>query len=219
MNAPLQGSEAWLLQRAGHCTASRFKDVLARIKNGEAAIRRNYRTQLVTERLTGRPCESYTNAAMEWGTNTEPFAREAYEAITGAWVDPAPFMPHPEIKWVGASPDGLIGDDGMIEIKCPYQSTVHVEALQSGMPAEHIAQVQGNLWVNGRRYCDFICFDPRMPEHLRIYVQRIERDPVFIENLAAEVCNFLAECDAAYLKLMERHPVFNVNPNTAASQI
>ena len=204
MNSPAQGSGEWLAQRAGHCTASRFKDVLARIKSGEASDRRNYRIQLVTERLTERPCESYTNAAMQYGNDTEPLARMAYEAVTGALVDEAPFMLHPTIKWVGASPDGLIDDDGMLEIKCPYQSTVHVETLQGGMPRSHTAQIQGNLWVNGRAWCDFVSFDPRMPDHLQVYVQRIKRDDAYIETLAGEVQAFLAEVEALYAKLMER---------------
>lgn len=204
MNAPVQGSPEWLSARAGHATASRFKDVLAKIKSGEAATRRNYRVQLVTERLTGRPCDSYQNAAMEWGTNTEPLARMAYEAITGEIVAEASFMPHPDVQWCGASPDGLIGDDGMVEIKCPFQSTVHVSTWQDGMPPEHMAQVQGNLWVNGRQWCDFISYDPRMPEHLKVYRQRIERDPKYIDILAEEVVGFLASVESLYNELMER---------------
>ena len=207
MNAPAQGTPEWLAMRAGHCTASRFKDVLAKIKTGEAATRRNYRVQLVTERLTGRPCESYTNAAMEWGTCTEPRAREAYEELTGELVVQAPFIAHPTVPWCGGSPDGFIGDDGVIEIKCPYQSTVHVETWQSGMPTEHVAQCQGILFVTGRRYVDFVSFDPRMPEHLQLYRQRIERDDDYIKALEAEVRVFLRECDQLYEKLMARAPI------------
>lgn len=204
MNAPAQGSELWLAARAGHCTASRFKDVLARIKSGEAASRRSYRMQLVTERLTGTPCESYKNAAMEWGNATEPLARMAYEALTGALVDEAPFMLHPTIKWVGASPDGCVDEDGAIEIKCPYQSTVHVETFDRGMPPEHMAQCQGVLWVTDRKWIDFISYDPRMPEHLKLYRERIERDEKYIENLAAEVSTFLEDVDKLYTTLMQR---------------
>lgn len=223
MNAPLQGSDEWLAMRAGHCTASRFKDVLAKIKSGEAAMRRNYRIQLVTERLTGRPCESYSNAAMEWGTNTEPAARMAYEALTGAFVNEASFMAHPEVQWVGASPDGLIDDDGMVEIKCPYQSTVHVETWESGMPSEHRAQIQGNLWVNGRQWCDFISFDPRMPEHLQVYRERVERDDKYIEALSGEVRAFLAEVEKQHARLMDRSTlidklVASIPANHPASQ-
>jgi putative phage-type endonuclease len=190
-----QGSEAWLSARAGHVTASRFKDVLAKIKTGESASRRNYRLQLVTERLTGRPCDSYTNAAMEWGTATEPHARAAYETSRGLMVDETGFILHPAIAWVGCSPDGLIGADGGCEIKCPHQSTVHVETLECGMPTEHRAQVQGTLWVTGRKWWDFISFDPRLPDHLQLYIARIERDDAYIATLEDEVRKFLAEVE------------------------
>lgn len=196
-----QGSPEWLSARAGHCTASRFKDVLAKIKTGEAASRRNYRVQLVTERLTGTPCDSYSNAAMEWGTATEPYARAAYEAARTLMVDETGFLLHPDVPFVGASPDGLVGDDGGCEIKCPYQSTVHVETLEGGMPSEHRAQVQGTLWVTGRAWWDYISFDPRMPAHLQLYVERIERDQAYIDTLAAEVAKFLAEVDAMVKRL------------------
>ena len=126
-----QGTPEWLAARAGHATASRFKDVLAKIKTGEAATRRAYRWQLVTERLTGMPCESYTNAAMEWGHLQESSARLAYEAHTGEFVDETGLLLHPEVQWVGASPDGLVGAEGGVEIKCPYNSVVHVETLDS----------------------------------------------------------------------------------------
>ena len=203
MNAP-QGSTAWLSARAGHATASRFKDVLARIKVGEAAGRRNYRMQLVTERLTCIPCESYTNAAMQWGTDTEPAARAAYEALTGEIVAEAPFLLHTWLDWVGASPDGLVGADGGIEIKCPHQSTVHVETLQGGMPPDHIAQIQGVMWVTGRQWVDFVSFDPRMPENLQLHVERIKRDEPYITLLETEVRKFLAEVDALEQQLRKR---------------
>lgn len=207
MSAP-QGSQEWLAERAGCATASRFKDVLARIKSGEAADRAKYRVQLVTERLTGSPVESYTNAAMQHGTDTEPFARMAYEEQTGAIVDEVGFVKHSEIQWCGGSPDGLVGDDGLLEIKCPYVSTVHVDTLQGGMPKAHMAQVQGLLWITERKWLDFISFDARMPEHLRVYIQRIERDPKYIETLASEVCHFLNEVDVLYAKLMNRSPLY-----------
>lgn len=199
-----QGSPEWFAERAGHVTASRFKDVLAKIKVGEAAGRKNYRVQLVTERLTGRPCESFTNAAMEWGTATEPHARAAYESARGLMVDEVGFLHHPEVLWVGASPDGLIGAEGGCEIKCPHQSTVHVETWDSGMPTEHRAQIQGTLWVTGRKWWDFISFDPRMPEGLQLYVERIERDEKYIEALYVEVELFLGQVGAMVTRLRER---------------
>lgn len=200
-----QGSQEWLAERAGHVTASRFKDVLARGKSGaESVSRKNYRTQLVTERLTGRPCESFTNAAMEWGTATEPHARAAYETARSLMVDEVGFIRHAVTPWVGASPDGLIGKDGGCEIKCPYQSTVHIETWDCGMPSEHRAQVQGTLWVTGRKWWDYLSFDPRMPEGLRLYIERIERDEDYIKTLELETVKFLVEVDAMCLRLLTR---------------
>lgn len=199
-----QGSAQWLAARAGHVTASRLKDVMAKGKSGEAAVRRGYRVQLVTERLTGLPQETYKNAAMEHGTETEPQARMAYEAITGRMVFEKGFIKHPEIDWLGASPDGLVDDVGGVEIKCPYNSAVHVETLSAGMPREHMAQVQGCMWVTGRKWWDFISFDPRMPAHLRLYVQRIESSTDYINDMKTEVEVFLKEVDAMTKQLMER---------------
>lgn len=202
MNAPAQGSVEWLAERAGHATASRFKDVLAKIKTGEAATRRAYRLQLVTERLTSLPVESYENAAMKWGIAQEPFARQSYEEQKGVIVEQVGFIKHPSVEWCGGSPDGLVDADGMIEIKCPYVSTVHVETLMGGMPQEHRAQIQGNLWILDRQYCDFISFDPRMPEGLQLYVERIERDDEYIEKLSKEVDAFLSEVMKMYQHLV-----------------
>lgn len=199
-----QGSDEWFAARAGFCTASRFKDVLAKIKTGEAATRRNYRLQLVTERLTQRPCDTYTNAAMEWGTATEPFARAAYEGARTLMVDEVGFIRHPAVAFVGCSPDGLVGDDGGVEIKCPHNSMVHVETLECGMPPEHAAQVQGAMWVTNRKWWDFVSYDPRMPPHLALHVERVERDDAYIAKLAEEVGKFLAEVEQMVQRLSER---------------
>lgn len=200
-----QGSEEWLRARAGHCTASRFADVLARLRSGEEASgRRNYRTQLVTERLTGLPVDSYKNQAMQWGTDHEAEARKAIEVELGLIVRETGFHRHPTIPWVGCSPDGLIDDDGVAQIKCPYVSTVHVETLQNGMPSEHIPQIQGELWVTGRKWSLFVSYDPRMPEHLRLYTQRIERDDVYIKRLEKEIRAFLDEVEVLYRKLLKK---------------
>lgn len=196
MNDMVQGSQEWLHARLGHCTASRFKDVLAKVKSGEAAARRNYKTQLVLERLTGAMQDSYTNAAMQHGTETEPLARAAYEFFTDAEVVQTGFVRHPSVEFVGASPDGLVGDDGGIEIKCPFQSAVHLETLLSGVPSEHIPQIQGTLWVTGRQWWDFVSFDPRMPEHLQCKIIRVVRDQAYIEELELAVRKFLSEVDA-----------------------
>ena len=199
MNDLAQGSAGWLAQRAGHCTASRFKDVLAKLKNGgEAAERKKYRLQLVTERLTGQPCPSFENDAMRWGKETEPFARAAYETARGLMVDETGFVLHQDFTWVGGSPDGLVGDDGLIEIKCPFNSVVHVETMLGGMPSEHRAQVQGLLWIAGRDWADFISFDPRMPPKLQLYVERVKREPTYIELLEQETTKFLEEVNKQY---------------------
>lgn len=196
-----QGTPEWLAARAGFCTASRFKDVLAKVKVGEAASRKAYRWQLVTERLTGIPCETFKNSAMEWGTTQEPWARAAYETLKGCMVDEVGFIAHPDVAMVGCSPDGLIPEDGGVEIKCPFNSVVHVETLLDGMPSEHRGQVQGAMWVSGRKWWDFVSFDPRMPERLRLYVQRIERDDEYIKTLAEEVQRFLTEVEQMQQRL------------------
>lgn len=197
-----QRSPEWMLARAGHCTASRFSDVLAKIKTGEAASRRNYRLQLVTERLTGLPVDGYQNSAMQWGVEQEPFARAAYEARSGLIVMPVGFITHPKLRWVGASPDGLVGEDGCLEAKCPAVSTHHVVTLLDGvMPSEHIPQVQGQMWVTGRRWVDFVSFDPRMPEKHQIVVVRVERDDEYIAQIEREVILFLREVDQWMLRL------------------
>lgn len=198
-----QQSPEWFAARLGKATASRFKDVLATIKNGEAATRRNYRMQLVVERLTGQKEEGYTNQAMSWGNDNEPLARIAYEVKTGLLVTQADFVDHPTLM-AGASPDGLIGEDGGLEIKCPHQSAVHIETIQSGMPSEHMPQVQGAMWITGRKWWDFVSYDPRMPEHLQLYVQRIERDDKYIADLEAKVTAFLCEVESTIKQLNER---------------
>lgn len=198
----MQQSPEWYAARCGRATASRFADVMAKIKTGEAAGRRNYRAQLVAERLTGVPAESYTNAAMQWGIDTEPLARAAYEALSGNIVEQVAFVTHPELM-AGASPDGLIDSDGGLEVKCP-NTAQHIDALLKGMPPEHIPQIQGGMWLTGRQWWDFVSFDPRMPEKLQLYVQRIARDDAYITQLAAEVIVFLKETDALISQLEEQ---------------
>lgn len=196
-----QGTPEWLASRAGFVTASRFKDVLAKVKVGEAATRKAYRWQVATERLTGNPCDTFKNAAMEWGTATEPHARAAYETARGLMVDEVGFIHYPHAPFIGCSPDGLIGADGGVEIKCPANSVIHVQTLADGMPPEHKPQVQGAMWVTGRKWWDFVSFDPRLPERLRLHVQRIERDEDYIAKLAAEVAAFQSEVETMLKQL------------------
>ena len=197
-----QGTQEWLLERAGCATASRFADVMATIKTGEAASRRGYRMQLVTERLTGDPVQGYTNAAMQWGTDTEPFARQAYEARTGIIVEQTGFVKHKGIPWCGASPDGRVEDDGLVEIKCP-ESTTHLEWLEGGkVPSKHIPQIQGQMWVDNRQWCDFVSFDPRFPEKLQLFIVRVQRDDAYIAGLEKQVKEFLVEVDEMVQRLL-----------------
>ncbi len=197
-----QQTEDWMLERLGHASASRASDILAKIRTGESASRRKYRIQLTTERLTKKPTVGYQNAAMQWGIEQEPYARMAYAAKTGADVEQVGFIKHAKMLWCGASPDGLIGVDGMVEIKCP-ESATHLEWLeQNRVPPEHIGQIQFQLWVTGRLWNDFVSFDPRFPEHLQLFVIRAPRDDKFISELAAEVGAFLVEVDSLYNKLM-----------------
>lgn len=196
-----QRTPEWFQERCGRVTASRFKDVMAKIKSGEAADRRNYRAQIVCERLTGTPAESFTNAAMQWGTDTEPYAREAYETA-GELVEEVGFVKHPELM-AGASPDGLVGDDGLVEIKCPNTAT-HMDTLLSGFPSGHTPQIQGQLWITGRKWCDFVSFDPRMPEKLRMVTFRIVRDGEYITKLETEVRKFLSEVESMYQQLLKK---------------
>lgn len=198
-----QRSEEWFQARLGKATASRFKDVLATIKSGESASRRNYRAELVVERLTGQRNEVYQNAAMAWGTETELLAKVAYEVEAGVLVEEQGFIVHPELM-AGASPDGFVGEDGGIEIKCPFQTAVHIETLQKGMPKEHMAQVQGCMWLSGRKWWDFVSYDPRLPDDLQLYVERIHRDEKYISNLEESVTAFLQEVEDTVNQLKNR---------------
>lgn len=197
----LQGTPEWYALRLGKATASRIGDVVAKTKTGPGASRANYAAQLVAERLTGEPGDSYTNAAMKWGIDTEPHARAAYEFMTDATVEQVGFIPHPSIIMSGASPDGLVGDVGILEIKCPNTAT-HIETLLgASVPAKYSAQIQWQMACAGRKWCDFVSFDPRMPESMRLFVRRVERNDKLIGELEAEVVAFLKEVDETINKL------------------
>ena len=196
-----QGSEAWQMVRCGKVTASRLADVLAKTKSGYSSSRANYMTQLVLERVTGTKAESYTNAAMLHGVTQEPFARAAYEAHTGQMVEEVGFLPHPEIADAGASPDGLVGDEGMVEIKCPASSTaleVWLTHAQGGNPvdAKYYAQMQWQMRCAGRSWCDYVVFDPRMPAKAQLFIFRVVRNDEWLKIAESEVVTFLAEVDA-----------------------
>lgn len=196
-----QGSADWHAMRLGKVTASRVSDVIAKTKTGWGAGRANYMAQLVAERLTGNVADSFINAAMAWGTETEPQARLAYEFRTDAIVEQVAFIDHPTIAMSGASPDGLVGTDGLVEIKCPNTAT-HIETLRTGKIAEkYITQMEWQMSCTGRTWCDFVSFDPRMPEHMALYIRRVERDSDSAAYLEKHVTEFLAELDATVAEL------------------
>jgi len=198
-----QGTEEWFNIRIGKVTASRVADVLAKTKTGYSTTRDNYMAQLVCERLTGQKGESFTNAAMQHVTETEPLARAAYEALRDVLVDEVGFVSHPSIIMAGASPDGLVGDDGLIEIKCPNTAT-HIETLLSeSVPNKYYTQMQFQIACTGRKWCDFVSFDNRLPTELQMFVKRVPRDDVYIRLIEDEVVKFLNELDIKIAQLMK----------------
>ena len=196
-----QGSDEWFALRCGKVTASRIADVTAKTKTGYGAGRANYMAQLIAERLTGQVADSFTNAAMQWGIETEPQARAAYEFYRDVEVDQITFADHHSIDMSGASPDGLVGDDGLLEVKCPNTAT-HIDYLISQkVPKKYIDQMQWQMDCIERDWCDFLSFDPRMPEELRLWVVRVERDDDYIKTLRQEVEKFNTELEQKIHKL------------------
>lgn len=196
-----QGSSEWLAARAGKVTASRIADVMAKIKTGEAAARRDYRSQLVAETLTGRPQEDgFINAEMTWGTDQEPFARSAYELAKDVLVDQVGFVLHPTIDRAGASPDGYSAKVGL-EIKCPKTAT-HLQYLIDGtVPSKYQPQMLWQMACMETEATDFVSFDPRLPENLQLFIVRFPRDEKRIQEMSAEVIVFIREVDALVEKL------------------
>ena len=197
----VQGSPEWLASRAGRVTASMISNVLMK---PETAGYRDYQAQLVAEILTGKPQGSdYTNAAMQFGTETEPLARSAYEAETGFSVDEVGLCIHPTIDRAGASPDGLVGNSGLVEIKCPKVAT-HLAYLIAGVvPAGYKNQMMWQMACCDRDWCDFVSFRPDLPEHLQLFLIRFHRDDKEIIKLETAVNAFLATVDEMIKKLKE----------------
>ncbi len=189
----IQGSSEWFYQRLGKVTASRVADVIAKTKTGYSASRDNYMTQLVLERITQTKSEGFTSAAMEWGTTQEPFARAAYEAAQGVMVEEVGFVPHPTIEWAGASPDGLVRGNGLVEIKCPESKGMLETLLTKKVPGKYFTQMQFQMACTGRNWCDYAVFDPRMPAKVQLFVTRVERNNEYIAEIEAEIVKFLAE--------------------------
>jgi putative phage-type endonuclease len=200
MRITRQRTPDWEAARLGKATASRIADVIASTKSGYAASRANYAAQLISERLTGVKAEAFESAAMRWGQEKEGEALEVYAFEQDADVTQVGFLDHPAVPMAGASPDGLVGDDGLVEIKCPLTAT-HIETLLGAPPARYVAQMQWQMAVTGRLWCDFVSYDPRLPLPMRLFVRRIARDDRLITELEREVGTFLAEIDAVIAKL------------------
>jgi len=201
-----QRSDAWFTARLGKVTASRVADVIAKTKSGYSASRDNYMAQLICERLTGQKGESFTNPAMQHGVDTEPLARSAYENARNLLVKEVGFINHPRIEMAGASPDGMISDgEGVLEIKAP-QTATHLDTLLAGkVPSKYIPQIQFQMLCTGAKWADFVSYDPRLPEHLQLFVQEVEFDPEYAAMLEKEVIQFLAELDSKVAKLKEKY--------------
>jgi len=185
-----QRTDAWKAERAGKFTGSRFVDVLARDKKSQTKKLKAWHDlvwDVAVERLTGVPEEGPTGYALQWGADVEPFAREAYELASGNLVTESGFIVHPQYAFVGCSPDGLVGADGGLEMKCPKSSKVHLVRFIDGMPDDYRPQVQGCMWVTGRKWWDFVSYDPRMPESHRLFLVRVERDDAYIARLEEAV--------------------------------
>jgi putative phage-type endonuclease len=190
-----QGTREWKLSRLGKVGASRMYDVITKGKTGYLAARANLMAELIAERLTGVPNEGYVNAAMQHGIDTESEARSAYEFHCDAQVVETGFVLHKTIADSGASPDGLVGEDGLVEIKCPNTAT-HIETLiGQNIASKYIVQMQWQMACTEREWCDFVSYDPRMPQHLRLYVTRVLRDQTAVNHMETELTKFLSELE------------------------
>lgn len=210
----IQGSAEWFAERCGKVTASRVADVVAKTKTGWGASRANYMAQLIAERLTGVVAEGYTNAAMQHGIDTEAEARANYEFFTNLTVDPAAFVPHPSIAETGASPDGTVGAEGLVEIKCPNTAT-HIETLLGGSVAgKYVTQIQWQLACTGRAWCDFVSYDPRLPASMSLFIKRVPRDDAMITALENDVIDFLNELRLTVHRLRSKYDPEKVEPGS-----
>jgi putative phage-type endonuclease len=196
-----QRTTEWFAQRCGHLTASRIADMMARTQKGWGASRANYAAQLIAERLTGVAESGFISAAMQHGIDTEAAARAAYGFMQDVEVIEAPFVLHPRLAWSGASPDGFVGDDGLVEIKCPNTAT-HITTLRGGeIPDKYIKQMQWQMACTERDWCDFVSFDPRMPVEMQLHIQRVDRDNDLIAEIESAAIGFLDEIAATVAEL------------------
>lgn len=199
-----QRTEEWYAARLGKVTASRVAEVITKTKTGYGASRANYMAELICEHLTQTKGESFVSAAMLWGTEKEPAARSAYELRTGALVTEVGFVPHNSINGSGASPDGFVDSDGLVELKCPNTATHIDTVLTETVPAKYVTQMQWQMACTGRKWCDFVSYDPRLPEKMQLFIKRVDRDNAFIDHLEKEVALFLEEMNDKIAKLKEK---------------
>ena len=201
-----QGSEAWHKARLGLVTASRLVDVMAKGRGGNpSASRSNYEAELIASRLTGNPPEAFSTVAMQWGIDTEPAARATYELMRDVTIEEVGMVLHPTIEGAGCSPDGLIGEDGLIEIKCPNISTHMQTMLTESIPRKYMVQMQFQMACTGRAWTDFMSFDPRMPEHLSVFIKRVYRDEDMIKELEIAALEFLTEIEETMKALDKKY--------------
>lgn len=201
-----QKSDAWHNLRMGRFTGSRFADVLAKSKRDGKPLkaRDDLIWTIATERIQGYQEQGVSSYSLQWGVDNENFAREAYELKTGEFVDEIAFIQHSELDCVGVSPDGLIGTEGGIEIKCPKSPQIHLQRFLYGVPEEYIPQLQGFLWVTNRQWIDFVSYDPNTKESLKLLIIRVNRDESFIANLQKEVLIAEEEVNVLVNQLMKK---------------
>lgn len=201
----LQRTEQWYADKVGKVSASRIPDVMAKTKSGPSAYRETYMGEVIAERLTGKNAESFVSGPMQWGIDTEEEARAVYQFERMTLVELVGFVDHPTIPMAGSSPDGKVGTDGLVEIKCPNTAT-HIKTLLSQtVPSKYYFQMQFQMACTGREWCDFVSYDPRMPENMRIWIKRIHRDEGRIAEIEREVRDFLAEVDEKVSKLKSKY--------------
>jgi putative phage-type endonuclease len=214
-----QGDPLWLTERTGRVTASRVVDVVSKLKNGKySAARETYMMELLVEALTGRAADHYVTAEMQFGIENEGLARSMYEIKTGTEVERVGLVIHPTIERSAASPDGLVGDDGLIEIKCPKTSTHLRYLMDEAVPEQYLPQMLWQMACTGRQFCDFVSYDPRLPEEFGLFIVRLTREEEVIEEMQCEVENFIRELNAMAVKLLKGKPMPTPQPQPAAME-
>lgn len=200
----MQRSDEWFNAKIGNVGASRIADILAKTKSGYSASRNNYMTDLILEKITGKKTDSFTSAAMQYGIDMEADARSAYELETFNIVTECGFILHPEIENAGASPDGLIGDDGVLEIKC-FQPSNHLNYLLTGeIETKYIYQMQWQMECTGRSHADFVAYNPNFPDNMKLFIKRVNKDQKLVDTIKAEVIKFLEEMKVKLTELQNK---------------